>query len=69
MNKKIKSFINKRDEELKKFIEDNFKELSLEQSLEMIIQAEKELDVSPNSNLDNQFVALRLALYEYKGEA
>ncbi|WP_162551492.1 hypothetical protein [Lactococcus lactis] len=68
MNKKIKSFINKRDEELKKFIEDNFKELSLEQSLEMIIQAEKEIDVSPNSNLDNQFVALRLALYEYKGE-
>ena len=68
MNKKIKSFIKKRDEELKKFIEDNFKELSLEQSLDMIIQVEKEIDVSPNSNLDNQFVALRLALYEYKGE-
>ena len=68
MNKKIKSFIKKRDEELKKFIEDNFKELSLEQSLEMIIQVEKEIDVSPNSNLDNQFVALRLALYEYKDE-
>jgi hypothetical protein len=60
MNKKIKSFIKKRDEELKKFIEDNFKELSLEQSLDMIIQVEKEIDVSPNSNLDNQFVALRL---------
>lgn len=68
MNKKIKSFIKKRDEELKKFIEDNFKELSWEQSLDMIIQVEKEIDVSPNSNLDNQFVALRLALYEYKGE-
>lgn len=68
MNEKIKSFIMKRDEELKKFVEDNFKELSLEQSLEVIIQTEKEIDASPNSNLDNQLVSLHLALYEYKDE-